>query len=85
MSSILNNNSSCLDGPSEIRSLSNFGPIAGLDIASGYAKDYYIARFDLRCQRSISTDGELVIGQFDTTFDLTAYGPKIRLSPCAAH
>jgi hypothetical protein len=71
MDSILNNNSGCFDVASEVSSLSDFGPIVGLDVASGHAEDYYVLRFDLSCDRSIPADGELVIGQFDTALEVT--------------
>jgi hypothetical protein len=71
MDSVLNNDSGCLDVACEVGSLSDFGPIVGLDIASGHAEDYHVLRFDLSCDRSIPADGELVIGQFNTALEIT--------------
>jgi hypothetical protein len=69
MDSILNYNSGRFDVASEIGSLSDFGSIVGLDVASGDAEDYYILRLDLSCDRSIPADSEFVIWQFNTTLD----------------
>ena len=46
MDAILNNNAGCLDVASEVGSLTDFGSIVGLDVASGDAEDYYILRLD---------------------------------------
>ena len=54
----------------EIGSFSDFGPIVGLDVASGHAQDYYVLRLDLGCDRCIPADSELVIWQFDTALDI---------------
>ena len=71
MDSILNDDSGCFDVASKVGSLSDFGPIVGLDIASRHAEDYHVLRFDLSCDRPIPADGELVIGQFDTALEVT--------------
>jgi hypothetical protein len=71
MNSILNYNSGCFDVASEVGSPSDFGPIVGLDVASGHAEDHHVLCFDISCDRSMPADRELVVWQFDTALDVT--------------